>query len=689
MRTSIVVSTFLLVGAGAVSASALNATGDMKGSDTIFEVTTSLIAHCPGATGNINYQGGGSGTAETQMKAGAATQQIGPMSKFVSTCSGSGTGLPTGWTPAGTESGIVIGLDGVDIVANKVAGGATGAGTCNPNANCANDATAGLAQTGKVIDYGTGTYTISSWSDVLAVLFAGMDHTATAQSTANGSQAVYAARDCNSPLRNYLAQNYKKIFQSDTCGGSCAGGIQHLFRRDDLSGTTDVFRTLLSIPQPDLTNVRTPFCNALIPNNFASPQPAKRTWWNTAFGNSAAVPQYVNVYAADFQDFDPIRVACAGTNNGTVPSKTVATEQVCGREGNLGLVLTVVPTDKLAVTDSFPTTVCGTGKTKLAAAPLPLNFPAGNTYYRCPSGDQTVLAGQCLVPTDSSGSTQCLAGAASRPGFVFDNKTINGITVDAIDGRVYNAHLHGLNAGGFNYQLDTTSREIYGAFYRIHSTRSMVTSGGDTSTKSCVNQDATSQIGCLVAASPCSLAFAGGEAVNQNPDTGAVAAKGIAATTACVSTFSYPMARKLYANTLIGFGSVTDPELSLAKCFAKTEVPALLAPNDINSILTAKGFIPNPSVTRADGLTYAGGPFCEDFNEGMLCSGVTSNSDACNPGGAPVLAFTTPSTTCGNGVVEQFEECDDGTVSIPSTIPAGKAGNGSSSAACTKACRLP
>jgi hypothetical protein len=83
-----------------------------------------------------------------------------------------------------------------------------------------------------------------------------------------------------------------------------------------------------------------------------------------------------------------------------------------------------------------------------------------------------------------------------------------------------------------------------------------------------------------------------------------------------------------------------------------------------------------------------GNPYCEDYNEQMFC-GATSNVNACANNQALGLALgsggTVVSTTCGNGVVEAFEDCDDG-VAGTSTQRSGTAGNGQPGDTCSTLC---
>src|SRR5437868_11042560 len=86
MKKSLILATFLVASGGAVAVGA-NSGVTLKGSDTLFDLTTQMLKSCPGTSvnstpaGTSQYQGGGSGTGQGNMVAGA--QQIAPMSRFM------------------------------------------------------------------------------------------------------------------------------------------------------------------------------------------------------------------------------------------------------------------------------------------------------------------------------------------------------------------------------------------------------------------------------------------------------------------------------------------------------------------------------------------------------------------------------------------------------------------------------
>jgi hypothetical protein len=248
----------------------------------------------------------------------------------------------------------------------------------------------------------------------------------------------------------------------------------------------------------------------------------------------------------------------------------------------------------------------------------------------------------------------------------------------------------------------TTKRPLFGgAFFKIHTSQDMMIpnaasydatgksstlchQGGATPTQVacptiCTQSDMNDQIGCLVQASPCSLGYARRPLASffQHYGGSGGAGTGLAVTTvderligapdsvACIQNLAnagvagesyYPFTQKQYLNSIIGFGSVSPAELALASC----ENQAAL----VNQAVAANGFIPLPT------FLAGGNPFCEDFNEQMLCPGYPYPGDP--DGGQRNACADTANvqlgngfqTTCGNGIVEPFEECDLGTLGV-------------------------
>jgi cysteine-rich repeat protein len=125
---------------------------------------------------------------------------------------------------------------------------------------------------------------------------------------------------------------------------------------------------------------------------------------------------------------------------------------------------------------------------------------------------------------------------------------------------------------------------------------------------------------------------------------------------------SYPFWHKIYLNSLPGFGSLTGPQLALAQCEAD---PGIISTALVDNSLLPLG-LSDPN---------GGNPYCEDFDEQVRC-GQSSNANACAGNGA--VHMPTASTTCGDGIVEAYEECDNGTANA----------NGGPVGTCSLICRF-
>jgi hypothetical protein len=196
----------------------------LKGSDTLFDIMTGSINAAktkgvlPTVSPTLIYDGTGSGNAENEMKSTAGTaagrlgvQSIGPMSRNFRPATA--TMFPT-WAPTVQN---VIALDAAVIVTKN------SAGRCKnitlpllaTDSTKANQNTASLAAG---IAFGT---TGSGYDQILEVILSGID----------GSGSVAA---CSSPAR------VQAIADFAACNG--LGTLNHLYRRDDNSGTTDTFK---------------------------------------------------------------------------------------------------------------------------------------------------------------------------------------------------------------------------------------------------------------------------------------------------------------------------------------------------------------------------------------------------------------------------------------------------------------
>jgi ABC-type phosphate transport system substrate-binding protein len=598
MRTSIAGATFLLLGAGAAAVGAADTNGDnlaLNGSDTLFKVTNDVINTCAAQLSGhgITYVGGGSGVGAGAMAAATPNQKLAPMSRPLK--KSEYCGLTNGSDQTKTE-GLLLGLDGVS---NMV-------GT--ENACSGNLATAG---TFKYPDPATGpnTYTIASSLDVLRLLYAGLDNT--------------GAYNCAGDARKSLVKQWSRLFDAACAAGKCDGstngngsvqptGVTHVWRRSDLSGTTDAFVSLVGFSGrgiggnpivPGAATAANPFCN--------SADAQDTTGATKSLGGQA-----------DYSDKDPIRTAC--DDNDTV----------CERDGTLGLVLPVLLPDVSGVTanDEYPAnsgaacTACVLSKT-------------GDPTLACPKGGPKKL-GRCYQPATAGGDLHCNANLAKK---CFGDL--------AGDGRVYNLPLKTVqgNEKG-QYLLDGNGNLATGSFYRLHQTAPSTYSAG---TITCAQPDDTAQIGCLVGADPCSVGFAGREA-DQQSNNQALSVNGLLPTNqnisnlldggafcdashacpsgqTCNSIFKqcfptgevvYPITRKLWLATIFGFQSLQGGEAILASCFADN--------NNSGTAIQNRNFVKLPSP----------GVKCVDYDETAVssqqppqvppgCDVTGTNVDAC------------------------------------------------------------
>jgi ABC-type phosphate transport system substrate-binding protein len=262
MRTTIGIATFCVVAAGALGVSANVA---LVGSDTIKDTTVSLLTNnaisCGGLqnapAGTLSYLGTGSGNGEAAMD--GKFQDVAPMSRRMGT-------VVCGTVPNTNSKaqGIVFALDGISIVANSAT-----VGTCTGTSQQAADG----SQCGSDPAPGNGLkfsgtlacgLTLTSWKDVLRLVYLGFEP---------GISGVTAAnQNCLDACRTELLNNYGELFQqSCTIGAGCTQ-LMHAFRRNDESGTTDVFVSSLGgTPSISQQNNYNPFCNAATTGPAVSP----------------------------------------------------------------------------------------------------------------------------------------------------------------------------------------------------------------------------------------------------------------------------------------------------------------------------------------------------------------------------------------------------------------------------------
>ncbi|MGA3121056.1 MAG: hypothetical protein ABSF69_09840 [Polyangiaceae bacterium] len=284
MRTSIAIATGLVVGSGITAVGALTVPDPYFGSDTLINVTRQAITNAPGlsATQANSFVAGGSAAGQSAMAQStvkAETQQTAPMTKLFnnSVCNKLGG---TNGSAATNASGIVIGMDAVDVLASSTIPATS---TCSNSSNPNGQDPSGLAYSGSTaagVPFANTAGNTQNWKWVLALLYGGLDLSAPAGTLP----------DCASAARAALVNNWSLLFQnSSTCSNGSANAsvcgdsvhlaagdgthvpLMHAFRRDDAAGTADVFSSLigLQVLMPGVSASAnngfgtSPYCNAL------------------------------------------------------------------------------------------------------------------------------------------------------------------------------------------------------------------------------------------------------------------------------------------------------------------------------------------------------------------------------------------------------------------------------------------
>jgi hypothetical protein len=797
VRKTLLTATVLLASSGATAVGAATIGDPFYGADELLDLVRQSIANSVstgtppfpvslGPSQSNAYVGQGSSTGQNAMATAVtanATQQVAPMSSPLTACAAFGGG--SNGTAMNNGTGIVLGLDAVDIIASVEVGASP---PCSGTPGNNSDGQTGLsfndATSGGAVFQGNSQV---NWKWALALLYGGLDYRT-------------GVVDCNQASRRILVNNWVYLFQNAGCtntsdrGGLCAdtahvqGGdgtnvpLWHAFRPDDASGTADVFAQLLGINSFVSTSDAavngfgsSPYCNALNwdtnlensnngdvsgtrcqlgghdqwvgPGGIVDPQ---STWTFNGFGNPESPgapgtgnhrrpppgvwgdspdPNSNHVSSADVlptshQDNDPIRRPCLGTAAGNLSA-----ENVCNLDGKLGVVLSIPASD--FITDpvlngtgtagvQYPTVACD-NSFLLAAAPVVYNCAPFNINNaspskhsgQCENGD--LLSGasnQCYVPINVANDTSACLAKKSTVTVVTKNPNL-----PVPDGRVYNMHMRdgGTTDGSIAYWHQkipepggSISRDFTGGIGRIHSHSVVYGGGGGTppaGVVACQMPAAMDEIGCIVQADPCSVGVAsnGSTVWNTHPNsagtnpsgsvTAAIRVSGMFPNTSTVQALGsctgncgaapathqpqYPMATKLYLNSAIGFQNVSitpsDPsavgELQLAHYMSDPTGANTGVTTPINTVLVSEGFF----TTGALGPNGNDAQFCEDYNQDMVCNGggSLSQDNACarNPAG---IVGASGSTICGNGVLDPFEECDDGPTQ---------------SSSCTTACR--
>jgi hypothetical protein len=332
----------------------------LKGSDTLFDIMTTAItkaraAQIPGSN-SLYYDGTGSGNAEAQMQynggtgthvAGASfplgVQSIGPMSRNMRPGTidplSSGFAQADGVTSANKGHASwaptcqnVLGLDAAVFI-TRASG--VGSGLKNVNFPTKIDSAISTDPTTRAVTNNTALPTMFgdgsafnntsasvNYSNLLMVILGGVD----------GSGRLDA---CSDPRRVQAVQ--------DLAAAMGVGTIDHLYRRDDNSGTTDTWKDRI-ITQNVGTDPRYPilggrFCNGQSIGGINKDVPqtgicsVTRTN-NTCMKDSDCPSGEVCQFNLNNQDLDPIRRPCVAADASHAP--TSCTNMLTGAPCNAG-----------------------------------------------------------------------------------------------------------------------------------------------------------------------------------------------------------------------------------------------------------------------------------------------------------------------------------------------------------------
>ncbi len=561
-------------------------------------------------------------------------------------------------TTSGKAEGILLGIDGVAITANQVM---SCADPSTNTANGIGKSTAMTLTGGGTYTFGDpagSIYKNQPSFDALAVLYFGLTHdgnysgcSSDTRKTLIKNWANLFSTDCatgDSTCTAGLTHAWRRSDLSGTTdafvsvlglpGGTDANGKGFARNADGsiaLNGDGTNKKLSMGIGTLSTATVgksakSNPFCNSADAQTFVNLTATPNTSAVTSFGGSS-----------DFQDLDPVRTVCGTAGAGENACQATQNFAAAGSgTGDLGVVLPILLPDGQIVNkaaDNYPLPQCSTSCTLVAIA-AGSKIPTG---FKCPGGGNPI-AGACFEPFFNNGGDQdprCTVKLATKCVGALGNP----------DRRVYNLPIivnatvfttvpgYGLFHGNKEYQfaMDANFRILNGSYFRIHSgtAGSHYAAGVGTETGTtgiCQENDDTSQIGCLTDSDPCSLGYAGRESAKgypgvADPITSVITPtvqklKGLAVngttpyTPPSISADAdlglenllapgtpsplYPLARRLYFNTIYGFSNLQGGEMELAQCMGTDSV--------VGTAIQDHGFVKIP-----------GGVKCIDYPEGQ------------------------------------------------------------------------
>jgi hypothetical protein len=454
---------------------------------------------------------------------------------------------------------------------------------------------------------GTSVYTIQSSLDVIRLIFGGLHHDIQRNATNTtlfpaGSSPVGGTFNSASDVRRSLANQWESIFNTGTALSGKA--LNHAYRRSDLAGTTNAFVALVGFGGRKIGQLTGTGSSNKTTSPFVNDASAAGQTTSNATGvialagtrndlNSVVVN---NAGSGDQLDLDPIRRTAVLSGRNSV-------DQVSSPGGTLGLVLPIFFPDPASfLTDvtsvnspAYPLVLCDTGAFALVATG-PSGFDAApqGPSFLSQSFQPYYVGTATKPPSDGAKHFNCLSKQNS--------KAFGAFATD--EGRQFNLPVRDDLTG--LYLKDLNNRELAAAFFRIRSAGSPSPATAPTLPGLVRETSSDFQTGHTIALDTQSIGFTG-RGVDLSPGFGpSISALWLSGSQAPVvpasaqqfdSTFStppsdqnilnliinttgtvaaghppldtaasaavYPLARRLYLTTLVGFSE--NPKWSTAQ----------------------------------------------------------------------------------------------------------------------------
>jgi hypothetical protein len=663
MKKIVLTSTALFGLIGASTAFAQTATKDtnydinlLTGSDTMVDVMNYAIdVAADGVVGGaqlpLSYNGIGSSAGQRQLEGGATNtgeptcastdpdnigcQDIAPMSRQMNSA------VCNDPEAVGNAEGLAICGDALVIISDNTSYQATEneagkacttvSSTPGLEGGAAAKAELGGAKT-LANGYQIGANGIEPWQDVLRLVYTGCTNTDAFGAT---SCAVAGNRKtrCDGQARKDLVATWTNLFEVGSDGtvcnsGTCPSGLRAAYRRDDSSGTTNVFLDFLDVVNSSAAlGSRSEYYNLLGNATVAAPNDQAfcdggdvEACFASVVSADSSTPTKQQLITADFGD--PIRTNC------------IAGDELCCGDGKMGLVRAVRSVvDSMPTTQAYPTKWCTTGVWRLRA----IN---SSTLRVCPSA---TLAGQPNTNLGKTGAS-CWMPANTEGGpdnFNCINRSTNLPAGYTGDGRAWNYLINNVASSPAIKTIDATRVRLPDvAQWRQNMSANPPIVGAQNVTPVCQERSGTRNIGCLTGNTTCTIGFSGEEAGKLAPYSNLNEGYVIDSSTGGLGTPSATdLQRKLYINAIGGFEAVGGAQCaaltneSATYCQAQKDLTNwFLNPANAAAACTAANYTALPTPVCVPGAGGTG--TAADGYLGVVTCGGTNTS--------PTLAECTP-----------------------------------------------